>query len=62
MIQINLFWVVLLIIITHTILQHLLNWWFRKIKNADENFVWLLCVVLEIFSVIAFLKSLTFNT
>jgi len=37
-ITINLFWIVLLIIVVHTILQHLINWGWRRIyEDEDED-------------------------
>lgn len=38
-ITISLFWIVLLIVVVHTILQHLINWMWRGVDNADDSFV-----------------------
>lgn len=39
MVEISLFWVVLILVVIHTILQHLINWGFRSIKSQDDESV-----------------------
>ena len=58
-ITISVYWIVLLIVIVHTVLQHLLNWAWR---SCDENeaFGMILVTVLEFFALIVCL-SLTLN-
>jgi len=36
MITVNIFWIVLLIVVVHTILQHFISWGWRTVKTDND--------------------------
>ena len=59
-ITVSVFWIVLLIVIVHTVLQHLINWGWRGCDDDNEEFGMIFATVLEFFALIVCL-SLTLN-
>jgi hypothetical protein len=51
MLQISIFWVVIIIFAIHTILTHLLNWGFRMANEYNDDFT-LPLVIIQLFEIV----------
>ena len=55
-VTISTFWIIILIIMIHTIFQHLINWGWRELgKDEEDIVVMFIATVFEFFSVIVLL-------
>ena len=56
MITVSIFGVVVIIFILHTVLTHLINWWFRESYSESEIFVIVVCVIMELLLTLSLLE------
>lgn len=55
MVTVSIFGIVVIIFVLHTVLTHLINWWFREADDASEVFVVVLVVIMELLSTLILL-------
>lgn len=56
MVTVSLFGVVIIIFVLHTVLTHLINWWFREADDDVLNFAVVLFAIVELASTLILLN------
>ena len=59
MITVSIFGVVVIIFILHTVVTHLINWWFRETDDDSELYVVVSFTIVELISITALLDYYT---
>lgn len=61
MIEFKIFWIVILIVFTHTILEHLFNWWFRDWSDDELFIIPVFIYIVKIVITVTILRELLWN-
>lgn len=56
MVTVSIFGIVVIIFVLHTVLTHLINWWFREADDAEEGFVLIMLTIVELASTLILLN------
>lgn len=55
MVTVSIFGIVVIIFVLHTVLTHLINWWFREADDAEEGFGLIMLTIVELASTLILL-------